>query len=462
MKLPLSYNKNSFFGGIINHRNRLIKLNLDYKYPDQILFMKESNIFKRNNIKMKYLRDSSLDALKQYKIRDRARSPLPKLLYSNTLLERKERDKKKSIEDALSLRKQRNKNNRHNNKPPKMFGELFDIVDDLKVEAFENKEEEKILKDIEDTNNADTELLKNMNSLNYLTEKNSLNESLTKVENTELVSMNSPRNTNLNTNNTSNIISPNEAIKSQKKISPSQSSNICYRNSPFLPKINYLATNDKKNTDLNFDKCFITRVTNISEDSLANKIRAGSSNANDSKKYLIYNNYGKYKYTQKALEKDKYKNDDESDYIDYRNKLEHPNLIYSNIGSFGKKFNTELARICYTYGKEESKKRFIRNPVMENFEDVNNFDTYKKFKIIENYYLNKEKYRFKLKPIKPANKLAAFDKLGSKIFEQEKKRKFKRILKDENISLIKEDTTNSFDKLREKENENESFKIDKI
>ena len=165
--------------------------------------------------------------------------------------------------------------------------------------------------------------------------------------------------------------------------------------------------------------------TVLSNSDLIKKILSENRNYKNS---LQFNDYGKYKYTQKGLN---YPYDTESknlpsyvgndsrdkSYFDYRKKASNTNQIYNNIGSFGNKFNRELARISRSYGKEESKARFVQNPVLKKYHDqIPYYNLYKDLKFVENKYLEKGRYKFKLLPL-INTKLRNFDRLGNKVYQ---------------------------------------------
>ena len=79
--------------------------------------------------------------------------------------------------------------------------------------------------------------------------------------------------------------------------------------------------------------------------------------------------------------------------------------------------NYELARISHSYGKEESKGRFLRNPLIDRYQNtIPYYDIYKDIKFVENRYLEKGRYKYKLLPLVNA-KMRNFDRLGQKIYQ---------------------------------------------
>ena len=107
----------------------------------------------------------------------------------------------------------------------------------------------------------------------------------------------------------------------------------------------------------------------------------------------------------------------EMKYFNYRKKGNNPSKGYKNIGSFSEKFNVELARISKSYGKEESKGRFVENPLLGEYRNViPYYDLYKDMKFIENRYSDNKRFKFRLLPLVNA-KLRNFDRLGNKVYQ---------------------------------------------
>ena len=174
-------------------------------------------------------------------------------------------------------------------------------------------------------------------------------------------------------------------------------------------------------------------MTIISDDSLVNKIK---NIGRDFKNGLYFNEYGKFKFTELGLNYpnsiDKYKkipdyqgNDlEEKEVFNYRRAVTNPKYNYTNIGSFNEKFNNDLSDISTFYGKESSKGRFLRNPLVTKYSKyIPNYDKYKDLKFIENRYISKNRYKFRLKPL-INNKKNNFDKLGNYVYENEHKQEY--------------------------------------
>ena len=194
---------------------------------------------------------------------------------------------------------------------------------------------------------------------------------------------------------------------------------------------NNLDINDNKKSEIN--KFRINNMTLISDDLLVNKIR---NVRRDFKEGLHFNNYGKYKFTDLGLNYpehvDKYKkipdykgNDiDEKIVFNYRTKVTNQKYNYSNIGTFNEKFNNDLSDISSYYGKEQSKGRFIRNPLSTMLDSyIPEYEQYKDLKYIENKYNVKNKYKFRLKPL-VNNRKNNFDKLAKIVYKQKNKSDF--------------------------------------
>ena len=166
-------------------------------------------------------------------------------------------------------------------------------------------------------------------------------------------------------------------------------------------------------------------TTNLSDDSIMQKVLDQRRNY---KQILQFNDYGKYKFSRKGLNYPEsipenklpnYKGNDKKEkiYFNYRKKVSNPNKIYNSLESFDTKFNYELGRISHTYGKEESKGRFIKNPLIDRYQNsIPFYDIYKDIKFVENRYLDKGRYKYKLLPLINA-KMRNFDRLGQKIYK---------------------------------------------
>ena len=178
--------------------------------------------------------------------------------------------------------------------------------------------------------------------------------------------------------------------------------------------------------NLRYPKIKMSLATNLTDDSIVHKILEERRNY---KQNLQFNDYGKYKFSRRGLNYPEvipednlpnYNGDDSKEhiYFNYRKKVSNPNKVYTPIGSFNNKFNNELSRISRSYGKEESKGRFIQNPLINRYQNsIPYYDIYKDIKFVENRYLDKGRYKYKLLPLINA-KMRNFDRLGQKIYQQ--------------------------------------------
>ena len=144
---------------------------------------------------------------------------------------------------------------------------------------------------------------------------------------------------------------------------------------------------------------------------------------------LYFENYGKYKFTQKGLyypenlkkyELPNYTGNDveEKKYFNFRKKIFNPNLKYNKITSFSEKFNKDLGEIDSNYGKAYSRTRFTENPLTAKYmEIIPNYEIYKDLKEIENRYIG-SRYKFKLLPLY-YRRLYNLDKMADKFYKNQ-------------------------------------------
>ena len=178
------------------------------------------------------------------------------------------------------------------------------------------------------------------------------------------------------------------------------------------------------------NKLIINNMTLISDDALIDKIK---NIGRDFKNGLYFNEYGKFKFTELGLNYpnsvDKFKkipdykgtDVEEKKLFKYKSTITNPKYNYTNIGTFNEKFNHDLADISTYYGKEYSKGRFLRNPLVSKYSKyIPNYAQYKDLKSIENIYIIKNKYKFRLKPL-INNKKGNFDKLANNVYKREHK-----------------------------------------
>ncbi len=388
-------------------------------------YLNECNYFNKSTIKLALYKQKYLNNLKEKKNKDKQKQKLPKLIYSNPVFSlnnalnpindydiKKEifnkpvpynnnnRYKADFIEDLLNnpnapINKEKMVKS-HANKKFDLFDDIFNTVDNLQLNNSEgnNKtnEENDFLPDY---------YLKSLtqdNSKEIINNNNNENETEEKKKSLSVIDENEEKNKNNNNNN--NEINDNVMITIQNKENKDSMSN----------------TFTSPEAQIN---------TVLSNSDLIKKILSENRNYKNS---LQFNDYGKYKYTQKGLNYPfdtesknlpSYVGNDSRDksYFDYRKKASNTNQIYNNIGSFGNKFNKELARISRSYGKEESKARFVQNPVLKKYHDqIPYYNLYKDLKFVENKYLEKGRYKFKLLPL-INTKLRNFDRLGNKVYQ---------------------------------------------
>ena len=408
-------------------------------------YLNECNYFNKSTIKLALYKQKYLNNLKEKKNKDKKKQKLPKLIYSNPVFSLnnalnpiKDYDIKKEIfnkpvpynnnrytadfiEDLLEnpnapINKEKMVTS-HANKKFDLFDDIFNTVDNLQLNntagnSKTNDENEFLpeyyLKSLTQDNSKEKMINDNNNKENE-------NQTEEKKKSLSVIDENEEKNKNNN-----NEFNDNLMITIQNKDNKENITSMSNTFSSPEAKIN----------------------TVISNSDLIKKILSENRNYKNS---LQFNDYGKYKYTQKGLN---YPYDTESknlpsyvgndsrdkSYFDYRKKASNTNQIYNNIGSFGNKFNRELARISRSYGKEESKARFVKNPVLKKYEDqIPYYNLYKDLKFVENKYLEKGRYKFKLLPL-INTKLRNFDRLGNKVYQMSLNKR-NQYLKLETIKL---------------------------
>ena len=366
-------------------------------------YLNNYNYYVKNNLKMQEIRKKYYQT--KYKKRRKGEASMPKLLYSNKFIPQKQRkifpynnsqkfittqkdlklSKKNLISDAIK-KEENSKKTTHIKKHLQIFEDLFNCIDDLDLE---------VSKDLEEKNN------------NYISRENKEKKGINK---------------NLYNNSDTNIFKRRMGFglnKDKKLLGLKNYENI---NDNIRSNINDNELNN--NTNKHFHKKSFSEVTSVDDDSIINIIQIGNRKYKDP---LKFNKFYKFKYTQKGIEyPNEYKqntlpeyqgNDGvEKQFYNYKKNISNPNHIYNTIGSYSEKFNKELKKISKTYGKKESKGRFIENPVLGKCERfINDYKQYKNIKIIENRYIDIIKYRYKLLPLINSKK-SNFDKLGQKIF----------------------------------------------
>ena len=145
------------------------------------------------------------------------------------------------------------------------------------------------------------------------------------------------------------------------------------------------------------------------------------------KNNLIFENYGKFKFTKEGIiypkrlkkyELPKYEGENKSEkkYYNYRKKITFPKQEYNKISNFDEKFNKDLGKINNTYNKYNSRTRFTENPILKQYmEIIPIYDIYRDLKEIENRYIG-SKYKFKLLPLYN-KRITNLDRLADKFYK---------------------------------------------
>ena len=368
--------------------------NYKHRHIPSGLYVNDYNEFNKNSIKMSLLRQKHIDKTIKEKKERQSKLHMPKMLYSNIFLDNidghdtnvKEfygvdvcggnnttttgnmKNDKMKIETAASYQQTEiNKSTSHVQHQINLFDDLLDCVDNLEIAS-----------PIEG------------------------DKTRTNINNAYRVNI-----TGLNANATEHEVQTNEGVN----VHASTATNM---------KLPNVSSNPLK----------IAKTTDITDDSVVKKI---NKQYQSFKHPVKFGGYHKYKFTKDGVHypsKLSQSNnnglpsysgitDDSKEimYFHYRNKISNPSKIYNDIGSFNEKFNVELARISRTYGKEESKGRFVENPLLKSYRDsIPLYDLYKDIKFIENRYTDNKRFKFKLLPLVNA-KLRNFDRLGERIYQ---------------------------------------------
>ena len=385
-----------------------MKLNGNRIYDKTLLnnnYYNHYNYFNRNSIKMNKLKKKDYEEYLNEKKTNRNKYHLPKMLYSNSHFGKpnysidnaeikqmvfdlnKEiidtpvpysntRYEKDYIKEAITTNINEKKiQTSHAGKPLMLFDDLLNTVDNLEIEDKDKDEY-------------------NLNSKNEIE--------------------NSSKRDNLNNSQNNNNLS-NSNIDEDKNVLITINKNINSKNNN---------ENIKKQIE-NIPKMKMSLATNLTDDSIVQKVLEERRHY---KELLKLNEYGKYKYSKEGVnypdiipenKLPKYKGNDslENEFFNYLKKASNPKKIHNDIGTFNEKFNRELVRISRSYGKDESKGRFLRNPLIERYQNtIPYYDIYKDIKFIENRYLDKGRYKYKLLPLLNT-KIRNFDRLGQKIYQ---------------------------------------------
>ena len=354
----------------------------------------------------------------------------------------------KKIEKAILAKNIEENSKSHINKTIKAFDELIKCVDNFEFQKkspelkikIEPTNDQKVGNNIEEENYAnandeDEELkVENYNFDEYKEQCKS--KKLNEVNNRSQIEINQKEKVDLLLNNFSEEfknLNDNIYITLPSYISKkTNTENNANDNSKIKQKdlFNSFDNNIIK-TNNNKKELRINNMTLISDDSLFNKIKKVGR---DFKNGLYFNEYGRFKFTELGLSYPKSVNKykkipdysgkdlEEKKVFKYMSIVSNPKYNYTNIGTFNEKFNHDLSDISTYYGKEYSKGRFIRNPLVSKFSKyIPNYAKYKDLKLIENKYTYKNKYKFRLKPL-ISNTKNNFDRLANNVYQKEHKR----------------------------------------
>ena len=445
----------------------------DTRFIQTNYYLNDYNYYTKNNLKMSKLREKQIKQYKQTLYNDKQNNLMPKMLYFNKFINNEPKsdlnitpnnnikkhivtiksvakaknEEYKKIEQAIINKSIEQKSKRHIKKTIKAFDDLLQCVEGFKIK---NKEKGINLLLNSDKNNDKENKDDNEDDINfenynfdeykkqYKKEKMKLKDNINKTAD-ELESKNLLNDIDIQINehflnNNINNINDNEQhiyITAEKYNNKNKSNNINIINNNSIEQINN--KNVEKN-NINNSKKYLTinNMILISDESLENQIKKLRKNFKKDL-YFNINNYGKFKFTEPGLnyphsfDKNKkfpeYKGNDleEKKMFTYKSKVTNPRYNYNNIGTFNEKFNKDLSQISNFYGKEKSKGRFLRNPLISMFSKyIPNYELYKNLKLIENRYTSGNKYKFGLKPIINKSK-NNFDRLASNVYNREHK-----------------------------------------
>ena len=359
--------------------------NHKHRHVPSGLYVNDFNQFNKNSIKMSLIRQKHIDnAIKEKKERQ-SKLHMPKMLYSNIFLD--------NIECQPNV--------------TEFFG----------VDVCNNNTTANIRKDKTQIETAasyqQTEINKSTSHVQH--QMNLFDDLLDCVDNLEIAS---PIEGDNNPRNTANACKAT-ATATEQEVQTNECGEHNNNNNAHTTKLPNVSSVPIR----------IAKTTDITDDSVLKKI---NKQPQSFKHPIKFGGYQKYKFTKEGVNYPSKltrsnnglpsytgMTDDskEIQYFHYRNKISNPSKIYNDIGSFNEKFNAELARISRTYGKEESKGRFVENPLLKSYRDsIPLYDLYKDIKFIENRYTDNKRFKFKLLPLVNA-KLRNFDRLGERIYQ---------------------------------------------
>ena len=435
------------------------------KYIKNNLYLNDYNYYIKNAIKMNKFREEKYnDKKNKIKIFQQTNT-LPKMLYSNKFLDNEDKNypteknsnkndnnnfattNKKSIkpyknkchsienksydneeiEKAITTRNLEEKSKSHVKKTMKIFEDLLQCVDEVEIpiDIKKNKEPIKLTegnlfqRHISIFNDKD----KNDDEEEDTIEKYNFDEFKNKYKKDKLSKL-SPY---IKTSESQKLYMNKEFENFDKNLSKNQEQKIYLTiDAAQMDRKKIFKNNSEKR-----EKKDLKIATLISDDLLFDQIK---KNGRNYKNPLYFDNYGKFKFTDLGLNYpflyNKYKkipdyqgkDTEEKEVFKYRSDVIYPKYNYTNIGTFNEKFNQDLSIISTSYGKEDSKGRFILNPLMSLCRKyIPEYDQYKNIKSIENKYNCRNKFKFKLKPL-VNNRKNNFDKLAKVIYQKDCKK----------------------------------------
>ena len=334
----------------------------------------------------------------------------------------------KELEKAITTRNLEEKSKSHVKKTMKIFEDLLHYVDEVEIPLRIKKDTEPlkltegnlIQKDISffvDKDKSDEEEENAIEKYNFDEFKSKYKkEKLNKVSSSYIKATESQK------------IYANKGLQSYDNISSKRQDQKIYmtNDDTQMARKKLFNSNSEKR-----EKKDLKIATLISDDLLLDQIKNIGRNY---KNPLYFDNYGKFKFTNQGLNYpylyNKYKkipdyqgkDTEEKEVFKYRSDVIYPKYNYTNIGTFNEKFNKDLSIISTSYGKEDSKGRFILNPLISFCRKyIPEYDQYKNIKSIENKYNCRNKFKFKLKPL-VNNRKNNFDKLAKVIYQKDCKK----------------------------------------
>jgi len=445
------------------------------------LYLNEYNYYFKNAIKMNKIREKIFKEHKQKTEIARKNNKLPKMLYFNKYLNDDSKilqNKKyinnniirktntsdsinlnteclssdnrphiyKKIEKAILAQNIEENNKSHVKKTIKVFDDLIKYIDNVKfnnkrpnLKLILNINNEKNKSDIlEDNSDEDYDNDLNIENYNFDEYKKQYkNEKIKKSSNSQIhfKTYDPQKQKRLQNNYSENFKTLKDKIYITSSNYLNKGTNVNILKNKTISQAKDLSNSfDNKDNNQNKSKTLrINNMTLISDDSLVKKIK---NIGRDFKNGLYFDEYGKYKFTELGLNYpnsvDKYKkipdykgNDiEEKKLFKYKILVTNAKYNYTNIGTFNEKFNHDLSDISNYYGKAYSKGRFLRNPLATKYSKyIPNYEKYKDLKSIENRYISKNKYKFRLKPLINSKK-NNFDKLANNVYTKEHKNDF--------------------------------------